>query len=68
MLIKATRLHPGPLQSVMVAMVVAEVVIDGMVVVEAVVVVVVNLVEIVEVTTCRISFLPLSLSSIEGHC
>ena len=39
MLIKATRLHPGPPQSVMVGMVVAEVVIDGMVVVEAGVVV-----------------------------
>ena len=57
MLIKATRLHPGvPLQPVMVGMVVAEVVVNGMVVVEAAVVVseaavgmlvVVNLVDVV---------------------
>ena len=59
MLIKATHLHPGPPQSVMVDMVVvesgvdmvvAEVVVEGMVVVEAGVVVVGNVVVITEVT------------------
>ena len=39
MLIKATFLHPGPLQVYMEGMVVAEVVVEGMVEVESVVVV-----------------------------
>ena len=39
MLIKATRLHPGPLQVYMEGMVVAEVVVEGMVEVESAVVV-----------------------------
>ena len=84
MLIKATRLHPGvPLQvlqshipvmvdmvdiEVVVDMVVAEVVVNGMVVVEAVVVVVGNVISITELIIWWISFLALSLSSIEGHC
>ena len=38
-LIKATRLHPGPLQVYLEGMVVAEVVVEGMVEVESVVVV-----------------------------
>ena len=83
MLIKATRLHPGvPLQPVMVDLVVTEVVVNGMVVVEAAVavievvvgiLVVVDLVDVVmlaitEAAVWWISFLALSLSSIEGHC
>ena len=82
MLIKATHLHSGPLQSVMVGMVVIaavvdiesvvimvvfEVVVDGMLVVEAVVVVG-NIAPITEETTRWILFLALPLSSIEPHC
>ena len=50
MLIKATRLHPGPPQSVMVDVVVAEAVLDGSVVVEAEVEGWVNVVVITEET------------------
>ena len=53
MLIKATCLHPGPPQSVMLDMVVAEVVVDGMVVdlAEAGVIVEGNVLAITELIT-----------------
>ena len=83
MLIKATRLHPDvSLQLAMVDMVVVEVVVNDMVVVETAVVVIevvvvmlvvvdpvdVVMLAITDAAIRWISFLALSLSSIEGHC
>ena len=78
MLIKATRLHPGPVQSVIVETVVVESVVDivfteivvddGMTVVEAGGVVVVrNMSAIADAAIWWISFLALSSFFTEGH-